>query len=116
MVNKCIVPSVIAFENQLLDVITKKSEIGVDYSVEKSFVEKITALIKGVTEDVTALESALANTRKLDGAFEQASCMREKVVYTLENMRKKVDDLERIVAKKSWPYPSYRDLLYSVKY
>ena len=116
MVNKCIIPSVISFENQLLDVITKKAAIGVNYDVEKAYVEKISALVKGVSDDVVKMETALKEARLHTCAYEQAVHMKNNSLAVLSKMRNKVDDLERIVSKKCWPYPSYRDLLYSVKY
>lgn len=116
MVNKCVIPSVIAFENELLSVVTKKAEMKIDNSIEKSLVEKITELVKGVMKDMSDLSKSVEADHNIEDEYKRAEYIRDNVVRILESMRVKIDDLERVVAKKYWPYPSYRDLLYSVKY
>jgi len=45
---------------------------------------------------------------------EQAFCYRRKVVAAMEQLRKPADELEMLVDRKEWPFPTYADLIFEV--
>ncbi|WP_027893902.1 glutamine synthetase III [Calidithermus chliarophilus] len=47
-----------------------------------------------------------------DTVHEKAYHMRDKVLPAMQEVRKAADALERIVADKHWPLPSYREMLF----
>ena len=61
-----------------------------------------------------ALEEALAAPKGED-AYEAAHYYRYTVFEIMGKLRRAVDELETITAKEDWPYPSYTELLFSVK-
>ena len=48
-------------------------------------------------------------------AYVAAHYYKYTVFATMEALRSAVDELETITDSKYWPYPSYTDLLFSVK-
>ena len=63
---------------------------------------------------VKALEAALAAPHGAD-AYEAAHYYRYTVFEIMGRLREAVDSLEVITASEVWPYPSYTELLFSVK-
>ena len=50
------------------------------------------------------------------GAFEQAKYCREVILADMEKLRYYADAMELILGKKFCPFPTYEDILYSIKY
>jgi glutamine synthetase len=46
---------------------------------------------------------------------ESSQAMAHKVIPVMEDLRKVVDGMEKVTSSDYWPYPTYFDLLYSVK-
>ena len=51
---------------------------------------------------------------KKEDAFEKAKFYRDKVVSKMKELRTFADELEKLVDKKSWPFPTYEDLLFKL--
>jgi len=74
--------------------------------------------IKQVVEATDALSDALeklkAQNAELGGdeVHEKAHHMRDNVLPAMNEVRKAADALERILADKHWPLPSYREMLF----
>ena len=45
---------------------------------------------------------------------EQAFCYREEVMTAMEALRVPADELEMLVDKNIWPFPTYADLIFEV--
>ena len=65
-------------------------------------------------KETRALEAALAAPHGRD-AYEAAHYYRYTVFAIMGRLRAAVDELETITAAEDWPYPSYTELLFSVK-
>ena len=61
-----------------------------------------------------ALEAALSAPHSAD-AYEAARYYKYTVFSIMDALRAAVDSLETITAANRWPYPSYTDLLFSIK-
>ena len=60
-------------------------------------------------------ESAVEELRSITDSFEKADFCRKRVLASMDTLRDFVDKLESITATEYWPYPSYGDMLFSVK-
>jgi glutamine synthetase len=69
-------------------------------------------LVKIIDQAKNKLLRALADVRNIDNWIEKASTYRQKVFNAMEEVRKYCDELERIVPKKLWPFPTYADILF----
>ena len=61
------------------------------------------------------LEDALREATEISGSLDQARFYKDAVLAAMAQLRTVVDTLETHTAADVWPYPSYGDLLYSVK-
>lgn len=115
MASKQLIPAVIKYTTTLAQsIVTIQSACKVDVSVQTGLLEKTSALL-------VKAEKALDNLTKLTdkaGAMEegekQAKFYYSKVVGAMTALRTPIDELEMIVDKEMWPYPSYGDLLFEV--
>lgn len=114
MANKQIIPAVIKFAKSLADTTVTVKMAGGDASVSK-------ALLKDVTAKLTAMKKAAERLQKVEDAGaqmargkEQAFYYRNKVVTAMNELRLPADELEKLVDKEFWPFPTYSDLLFEV--
>ena len=52
--------------------------------------------------------------REFKNIEENANYCREKIIPSMNELRKTADELEEKVNEEFWPFPSYSDLLYTV--
>jgi len=117
MVNKGIIPSVIKYQQLLIDVYTKKATFTdcFDTMLEESLLKKISKLATCLAKKLEALENSVMEAKNYDNSLEIAKYYRDSVFANMCNVRGVVDELETIVGKEFWAYPTYDDILYSVK-
>lgn len=117
MVNKDIIPSVLAYQTSLAEtIIVKKDALGdaCPCALETSFLEKVSALSDSIVKSLATLEDATSEVKRIEDVQEQATAYREKVFTAMGELRGYVDQLELIVSSDYWPFPTYAELLYSV--
>ena len=85
-----------------------------DCGDEEALLRQLSALSAEMMRQVKALEAALAAPHGAD-AYEAAHYYRYTVFEIMGRLREAVDGLEVITASEVWPYPSYTELLFSVK-
>ena len=51
---------------------------------------------------------------QVEGVMESARAYHDRVVPAMEALRAPADELEMIVDKDLWPFPSYGDLIFEV--
>ena len=117
MAKRDILPAVSAYSEELARTAkTKKSVLpGADCTYEEKSLEKLSALSGAMFVKTDALEEALAKAGGLEDVTEEAMYYKDSVIPAMAALRADADALETITAKKYWPYPSYGDLLFSVK-
>lgn len=117
MAKRDILPAVSAYSEELARTAkTKKSVLpGADCTYEEKSLEKLSALSGAMFVKTDALEKALAKAGGLEDVTEEAMYYKDSVIPAMAALRADADALETITAKKYWPYPSYGDLLFSVK-
>ena len=116
MVRKDIFPAVSRFSGDVArSVAAKKSVLAeLDCGDEEALLRQLSTLSAEMMGQVKALEAALA-APKGDDAYEAAHYYRYTVFEIMTRLREAVDGLELITASEVWPYPSYTELLFSVK-
>ena len=115
IVNKNILPSALKFANLLADHIEKNSKYG------KAFIKEQEELLKDVLSNVTALrketkslEKEIARVSNEEDLPKQTDLAKEKLVSGLEALRIPCDNLEKIIDKDLWKFPTYTDLLFKL--
>jgi len=139
MARKEIAPAVIEYEKFLLSELDAKKEFdfSLDTSLERDSLKKISTLSGKFIKTLNRLERELKKISTLSGkfiktlnrlerevekfseksgAFEQAKYCREVILADMEKLRYYADAMELIIGKKFCPFPTYEDILYSIKY
>ena len=90
-------------------------DIGVACGYEKKLVSKLSVLADTIAEKTQALESAVLNLADAKDIIKESEMIRDTVLPEMCKLRVSCDEAETVTAKSYWPYPSYGDILFSVK-
>ncbi len=112
MLGKQIIPAVIEYSGKLAETVAAKKAIGVDAPAEAAMVKTLTEKTVALVEKRAALEAAIAGVP--DGVEGAARYYHDAVIAAMEAARAIADELEMLVGKKYWPFPTYGDMLFYV--
>ncbi|HCM25282.1 MAG TPA: glutamine synthetase type III [Treponema sp.] len=114
MAKRSIFPAVSAYGASLARDATSFAAIGAVSAPQEKRAKRIAEVASELFDETEKLEKALAEAQGVEDAFTQAKSYREKVVTQMAVVRSRADTLELLVAKESWPFPSYEDLLFKL--
>lgn len=114
MANKQLVPAVIKYSGDLAATVNATVAAGADASVAKALLVRVTGLLNEMQEARVNLSSIEKKGSVMPRGKEQAFYYREQVVPAMDALRRPADELERIVDREYWPFPTYADLLFEV--
>jgi glutamine synthetase len=115
MVKGEIIPACVDYQNELASLLKQKKACGeYDASLETHLLERIAKHSASLLKKLVVLENVILESKKEKEIFAQASFYRDEVFIAIFELRLVVDELETLVAKKHWPFPTYAELLYSV--
>lgn len=117
MVWKDIFPAASAYSKKLTDAaLAKKALSGsIDCSFEVGLAEQISSLTAAAVSKASALEYAVRDVKNISDSLALARYYKDVVFAAMNELRIVVDELETHCAAEFWPYPSYGELLFSVK-
>ena len=117
MVWKDILPAVSAYSKKLADTALAKKSLSdsIDCSFETELAAKISTLTAEAVRRTKALEYAVMDVKNIDDTLELARYYKDTVFAAMNELRIVVDELETHTSAEYWPYPSYGDILFSVK-
>lgn len=118
MAKKYILPTGSKFAGKLADTIASKKAVcdAADVTYETEMLTKVSSLTSEIYKKVQQLEKDVRDVKELSGdASKTAFFYREHVFESMNELRISADELETIVPKELWPFPSYGDLLFSVR-
>lgn len=116
MAKRDIIPAVSDFIGDLCQNLAAKQAVcgDIPFATEKELIQRLSVLNDETTEAVKKLEKDLAAIDK-GNAKTSSKAMAHVIIPDMESLRAKVDEMETLTSSDYWPYPSYFDLLYSVK-
>ena len=120
MAKKNILPCASKYASKLAQTIGLKKAAcdECDCTYEAQMLKKVSALTSSIFAKASQLESAVNEAKELadkGDSGKTAFFYREKVFAAMGELRAVADELEVITPKELWPFPSYGDLLYSVR-
>lgn len=117
MVWKDILPAVSAYSKKLVSTALAKKALSedIDCSFETGLAAKISTLTASAVEKARALDLAVMDSKNITDSLELAKYYKDSVFAAMNELRIVVDELETNTAARFWPYPSYGDILFSVK-
>ena len=89
--------------------------LGVACGYEKKLVSKLSVLADTIAEKTSALQSAVMKLGDAKDTISESAIIRDTVLPEMCELRVAADEAETVTSKEYWPYPSYGDLLFSVK-
>lgn len=117
IVNQHVVSAAMKYQKQLLDLASSKEKLlGTEHiSVEKALISSLSSYTSNITSKTTLLKQALTNISRYEGLKETACEYKDVIIPLMLEIRSSIDSIEAMMAKDLWPFPTYSDLLYSVK-
>ena len=116
MAKKDILPACLAYERALAETAAAKKAVGlsVEDSAEAVLLRKIDALCTKLTERIASTEALREKAKTIKELTPKARFVCDEVHSSMSALRAVADELEDTVAAEYWPFPTYRDLLFSV--
>ncbi len=118
MTQKDIVPAALRYSKELADTLSaKRAALPELPSVtETELLRKVSALTDELADCLTTLRQRLSVAEEPDKDPQTlANYYRDEVIPAMNALRAAADGLEVLVAKDLWPFPSYGDMLFSVR-
>ena len=115
MLKNDILPAVSAYQKEIADILYAKEAYKASAKYEKAMLTKLSEQGDALFLATEMLEKSLAKAEKMTDYSEISFYCKDVLIPEMEKARALADDLETVVPTEKWPYPSYGDLLFSVK-
>jgi glutamine synthetase len=117
MARRDILPAACAYQKTLGETIAaKRASVGsADCTYESETLETAAALTKAAYESVKALDDALSAAKTEENTSKAAQICKDSVLEKMNELRASADALETLTATSEWPYPTYGEMLFSVR-
>lgn len=116
MAKKDILHAVSKYSHELSDTVIAKAACGdIDASYEKELLAKVSRLNAAAYKKTEKLEKAVVKAKEISDTTELSKYYKDAVFAAMSELRITVDELETLVPATDWPYPSYGEMLFSVK-
>ncbi len=117
MVRKDILPAMSSFSCELAHAINQKSAISsdIDCTYERETIKILTRNINDAHKLTLKLEDDLSLTKQIVGFEALADFYKDVILEDMRLLRIAVDSMETVASSRRWPYPSYGELLFSIK-
>ena len=93
----------------------KSVSANVKCNYEISTMERLSELTDHILDAVKALEDKLSELKGIDDVMNGSAYIRDELIPAMDALRAYVDEAEMLTSAKDWPFPSYGELLFSVK-
>lgn len=114
MASKQIIPAVVGYTRTLADTVIAVREAGVDASVQTEILKEVSLKLAEAKAALVKLQEVEKTAGTMQEGKEQAFFYKDAVRAAMDDLRRPVDELEMLVDKKVWPYPTYADLMFEV--
>ena len=117
MVRKEILPAVEGYTKSLAETLAaKKAAVaGLPCKYETATITKLSELSDEIADATADLDGEIAKFQAIEDVTEAANDIRDVILGKMDALRAVCDEAETITAKEFWPFPTYSDLLFSVK-
>ncbi len=114
MLYREIIPAVVSYSNELATTISNKNQYKINNLLEVKLAERISKLSATLYSNTEALEKAVNSKPEFDSMLSRAEYYRDTVIKAMNDCRAVADELETLVGKNYWPFPTYGDLLFNI--
>ncbi|MBP5781621.1 MAG: glutamine synthetase III [Clostridia bacterium] len=112
-----IVPAIEAYTSDMArnTVAKRKACDGLACSYETGIIKKLSAATDSIAVKTDELQEALIKVHDANDVIEESAMLRDTVLPIMCELRVLCDEAETVTAKSYWPFPTYADILFSVK-
>ncbi len=116
MARKDILPAVCSYTQELTTLALSKRQLGNTLSTafEEKLITTLSTLTASLQDKIQELDATLAASKNIEDSKELAMYAKEDILACMQTLRMIVDEMETLVARRCWPFPTYSDLLFSV--
>ena len=114
MADKQIMPAVMRYAKALADTVNMIQTAGGDITVPSQMLREVTGKLTEMKKAAEVLLEEETKASSMSRGKEQAFYYYEKVMSAMSALRAPADELEKMVDKSYWPFPTYADLLFEV--
>lgn len=114
MAGKQIVPAAVKYSKSLADTVNAVKTAGVDASVQVELLKEVSGKLTQIQTALEALKKAEKEAAAIEDAKQQAFFYKDTVKEIMAQLRQPADELEMIVDKEMWPFPTYGELMFEV--
>lgn len=114
---KEIIPAVCNYTKDLSEGVCAKKKISPKFNcaLEEHLIEKISDLSADLLQNLENLDKQIELYPHYEySAYELGKFIRDNLIPAMNDVRKVADELETIVGKEYWPFPTYEDLLFNL--
>ncbi len=117
MASKEILPAITGYVRELSDsVVAKKTACPSASCVyEEKTIEQLSYYTENIFKKLDELKAKVEESEKIEDSEKLSRFCCDVVIPAMDSLRSFVDSAEEITCEKNWPYPSYSELLFSVK-
>ena len=117
MAKKQIVPAVVTYMKEIAETASLKKAVMPDVpcDFERTALLKLSNLSAQIAEKADELEKQLIEIKFIDGVEKEGYAIRDTILPKMAELRAVADEAETYTAEKYWPFPTYGELLFSVK-
>lgn len=114
-----IIPTAIKYQNTMMENIKSLKEIYPEEQYkamarhQMDTVEKIARHVNTIREKVVDMVNARKKANQIENEKQKAYAYHQNVVTYFSEIRNHIDKLERIVDDEMWPFPKYREMLFT---
>ncbi len=113
MAKREILPACIKYANVITEGVSLKEALNISVPNEKNLANLLAKNTENLISEISELGTK-ASSIPVNDDFEIAVYYRDVIIPKMEDLRKICDELETIVGKEYWPFPTYTELLYDI--
>ncbi|MCR5107736.1 MAG: glutamine synthetase III [Lachnospiraceae bacterium] len=112
-----ILPAIECYADKLSKTVSDKLAIseGLACSYEKTVISRLSVLADQIYDRSMELEKAILKLSDAEDIIGESAMIRDTLLSKMGELRASADEAETIVSSECWPFPSYGDMLFSVR-
>lgn len=112
-----IAPAVEEYINDMAKTASLKKALdnNITVSYESSIVKRLSEITEKIYKYTDELEKETGRICSIENVIDESAAIRDSLLGIMKNLRTACDEAETLTAKKYWPFPTYGELLFSVK-
>ncbi|MBP5701013.1 MAG: glutamine synthetase type III, partial [Lachnospiraceae bacterium] len=117
MAYRQVLPAVTAYADKLSETVAAKKAVtgSLACSYETTVISRLSVLADQIYERTGEVEKAVISLANASDIIAESAAIRDDLLPKMGELRAAVDEAETLVSSKDWPYPSYGDMLFSVR-